>query len=294
MDEPFNLLLVDDDSIDRMAVRRSLKGLGTQFTIEEAESGVGALAALQSAPFDCILLDYHLPDADGLAVLQSIRAANNAIPVIMLTGQGDEELAVELMKAGAADYIPKGRLSPEHLTKSVRSAVRFYRAQLAASQAHEARQRAEEALRKSEQMLATTLKSIGDAVIATDATSHVTFMNVVAETLTGWTEAEAAGRPLAEVFHIINEETRVEVESPVAKSIREGTIVGLANHTLLIARNGSEHPIDDSAAPIRDDSGQIVGVVMTFHDVSERRQSEQALQESEQRFRAMADSSTLR
>jgi len=119
-----------------------------------------------------------------------------------------------------------------------------------------------------------TLSSIGDAVIATDAEGRVTFMNSIAESLTGWTDAEAEGKPLKEVFRIINEFTRQEVENPVAKVIRKGTVVGLANHTILVARDGTERPIDDSGAPIRDEAGRLVGVVLVFRDITERRQAE--------------------
>jgi PAS domain S-box-containing protein len=114
----------------------------------------------------------------------------------------------------------------------------------------------------------TTLSSIGDAVIATDVEARITFMNPIAEELTGWTLADARGRPLGEVFSIVNEETRRKVESPVARVLREGAIVGLANHTVLVRRDGTDLPIDDSAAPIRDDDGKLFGVVMVFRDVS--------------------------
>jgi PAS domain S-box-containing protein len=147
---------------------------------------------------------------------------------------------------------------------------------------------AEERERESGQWLATTLSSIGDAVIATDAAGRVTFMNPVAEKLTGWPEVEARYRPLREVFHIVHEETREEVESPVDKVLREGTVVGLANHTMLLRRDGTEVAIDDSGAPIKDGSGAVAGVVLVFHEITERRRAENALRESEQRFRAMA------
>ncbi|HEX8721975.1 MAG TPA: PAS domain S-box protein [Pyrinomonadaceae bacterium] len=133
------------------------------------------------------------------------------------------------------------------------------------------RARAESAALSSRESLETTLRSIGDAVIATDGRGHVRFMNPVAERLTGWPLAEAEGRPLAEVFRIVNEETRETVESPADKVLREGRVVGLANHTLLLARDGREVPIDDSGAPIRDERGQTAGVVLVFHDVTEQR-----------------------
>jgi PAS domain S-box-containing protein len=129
----------------------------------------------------------------------------------------------------------------------------------------------------SRDLLHTTLSSIGDAVIATDQAGRVTFMNGVAEGLTGWTQTQADGRALEEVLHIVNEETRASVESPVDKALRESVIVGLANHTVLISREGVERPIDDSAAPIRGPQGKIVGVVLVFRDVTERQESEKQL-----------------
>jgi PAS domain S-box-containing protein len=129
--------------------------------------------------------------------------------------------------------------------------------------------------RVSNAWFSTTLKSIGDAVIATDDEGRIDFMNEVAETLTGWPTREARGQPLKTVFHIVNERTRFEVESPVAKVLREGVVVGLANHTVLIRRDGKELAIDDSGAPIRDASGDLLGVVLVFRDVTAKRREEE-------------------
>ncbi len=123
-----------------------------------------------------------------------------------------------------------------------------------------------------------TLRSIGDAVIATDEKGGVTFMNPAARSLTGWTDDGAAGQPLPRVFRIINERTRDTVENPVEKVLRLGTVVGLANHTILINKNGSEIPIDDSAAPIQAADGTLVGVVLVFRDISERRRAEKEIE----------------
>jgi len=122
----------------------------------------------------------------------------------------------------------------------------------------------------SREWLRVTLSSIGDAVITTDREGRCTFLNPVAEKLTGWTSAEAAGVELTRVFHIVHQESREEVENPALRSLREGVIVGLANHTLLLARDGTEHPIDASAAPIREGDGEIAGTVLVFRDITER------------------------
>lgn len=126
----------------------------------------------------------------------------------------------------------------------------------------------------------TTLASIGDAVIVTDETGNVRFINPVAEALTGWSAADAANMPLETVFRIVNATTREPVESPVAHVLRAGVIVGLANHTVLLARDGRELPIDDSGAPIRDQAGQLIGVVLVFRDITERYAAEQELRRS--------------
>jgi len=143
------------------------------------------------------------------------------------------------------------------------------------------------ALRKSEQWLSTTLRSIGDAVIATDAQGMVTFMNRVAEDLTGWDESEAVGQPLEVVFDIINEQTGERVESPVTKVLRENAAVGLANHTVLVAKDGTRRPIDDSGAPIRGEGGTTVGTVLVFRDVTERRRVEEERRLQWERFLTM-------
>jgi PAS domain S-box-containing protein len=133
--------------------------------------------------------------------------------------------------------------------------------------------RAEEALRGSEERLSTTLRSIGDAVIATDAEGRVTLLNPSAQSLTGWKQEEATGKPLKEVFNIVNEETGRPVEDPASQVLREDRAVGLPRRSVLIARDGTRWPIDDSGAPIRDSQGNITGVVLVFHDISEQKQA---------------------
>jgi len=133
-------------------------------------------------------------------------------------------------------------------------------------------------LRASVERHSITLQAVGDGIIATDAHGRVELLNPIAEALTGWRQGDACGRPLTEVFHIVNEETRQEVENPVTKVLREGMIVGLANHTLLIAKDGVERPIADSAAPIRDGGGEIFGVVLVFRDQTDERRTHRLVQ----------------
>jgi PAS domain S-box-containing protein len=134
--------------------------------------------------------------------------------------------------------------------------------------------RAEEAIAEQREWLETTLASIGDAVIATDEHAKVVFMNPIAEHLTGWSIDQARGRPCTEVFDIVNEDTRRTVENPATRVLKEGIIVGLANHTTLISLDGTERPIDDSGAPIRDKNGRTIGAVLVFRDIGDRRKAE--------------------
>jgi PAS domain S-box-containing protein len=151
------------------------------------------------------------------------------------------------------------------------------------------RRDAEDAERAQRQWFETTLASIGDAVIATDAESRVTFMNRIAADLTGWDPAEAQGLPLRRVFQIINEQTGDEAVNPIDKVIREGVTVGLANHTLLVSRDGRRIPLDDSGAPIQRD-GSTLGAVLVFRDVTERRKAQQQIEKSERHYRLLFES----
>jgi PAS domain S-box-containing protein len=156
----------------------------------------------------------------------------------------------------------------------------------------EARMQAERAAQLQRERFAVTLASIADAVIATDVRGRITFINAVASELTGWPGAEALGRPVDEVFRIVSEQTRDPVEGPTSRVLREGRVVGLANGTLLLGRDGAERPIDDSGAPIRDGSGRLVGTVLVFRDVTERAVAEAqqaALLAREQEARRLAE-----
>jgi PAS domain S-box-containing protein len=149
------------------------------------------------------------------------------------------------------------------------------------------RKQGEEQLRQAESLLAATLRSIGDGVLATDEHARITMINPVAEALTGWPEPDALGRPVDDVFAIVSEETHARALNPVDRVLREGVIVGLANHTALVARDGTMRPIADSGAPIRDHDGQVRGAVLVFRDVSKERRAEEALRQSQERVRLM-------
>ncbi len=152
------------------------------------------------------------------------------------------------------------------------------------------RKQAAAALAAQHEWFRVTLASIGDGIIASDPEGHVTYMNGIAEALTGWTNASSKGMPLADVFHIVNEATRQQVNNPAALVIRSGHILGLANHTVLISRDGTERPITDSAAPILDDGGRILGVVLVFRDFTEQRRAEEAIAEQREWFETTLES----
>lgn len=149
------------------------------------------------------------------------------------------------------------------------------------------------ALYQSQKEFGAILYSIGDGVVTTDKRGNVTHLNPVAEKLTGWNEQEAKNRNIEEIFHIVNEETHERVESPVHRVLREGQIAGLANHTILISKNGEKTPISDSGSPIKDEQGDIIGVVMIFNDQTEERRQKEALRESEEKHRNLVSKMQL-
>lgn len=152
MEENLNILVVDDDEVDRMAVRRALAKAGLKMDLAEATNCAEGIAAMQR-PFDCVFLDYRLPDQDGLALIQTIRQRGDKTPVIVLTSQGDEQIAVELMKAGATDYLPKSKIASETLARILRNAIRVYRAERMAEQANQRLRESNELLIRRNQEL---------------------------------------------------------------------------------------------------------------------------------------------
>jgi two-component system, sensor histidine kinase and response regulator len=165
MEEVLKILIVDDDEVDRMALRRLLKAAGVKVETVEAYDCAMAIAEVKEQPFDCAFIDYRLPDMDGLGLVQQLRGSNVKIPLIILTGQGDEQIAVELMKAGASDYIAKGRLSPEALAQVLRSAIRLYQAQ---QQAEQAEQQKEQLARQREDFVSRLTHDLRTPLVAAD------------------------------------------------------------------------------------------------------------------------------
>jgi PAS domain S-box-containing protein len=282
------ILLVDDQPANLLSLRAVLEG--SDMALVEAHSGEDALSLLLQDEFAVVLLDVQMPGLDGFETAKLIRGREETrhTPIIFQTAYDTDRATIEkAYQLGAVDFLVKPLL-PVVLRAKVKGFLELlqYRqeAKRQAEQLRQAERRefkeklAEENARLQQQRewLRVTLSSIGDGVITTDPQGRVTFLNPVAESLTMWRQEQAVGKPLAEVFHIVNEMTRQTVENPVGKVIATGHIVGLANHTILIAKDSTERAIDDSAAPIRDSKGNTVGVVLVFRDVTERRLAERS------------------
>jgi two-component system, cell cycle sensor histidine kinase and response regulator CckA len=256
-----SILIVEDEAIVAKDLSQKLARLGYDIA---GVTGGGAEAvdlAREHRP-DLVLMDIRLQGGmDGVEAAQAIHR-DRAVPVIYLTAHADAATLERAKLTEPFGYILKP-FEERQLESHIQMAL--YRHQ------------AEERVRQEREWLRVTLHSIGDGVITTDAAGRVTFLNPVAEELTGWKLAEALGRPVGEVFSLINEETRKPAPNPVERALREGKVVGLANHSALISREGKERAIDDSAAPIKDSQGRLLGVVMVFHDVTEKRRAEAAL-----------------
>jgi PAS domain S-box-containing protein len=257
---PARVLVVEDDRVVARDIQEQLTRLGHTVVATAVRCDEAIAIATERRP-DIILMDIRLDDgSDGVEAAQHIRDRLQ-LPVIFLTAYADE---ATITRASVTE--PFGYLLKPFEESQVRTAIELalYRSA------------AEKKLRESERLYAVTLASLGEAVIATDAQSGIRLMNPIAEALTGWSQDEALGRPLAEVFRIVHEETRMSVEDPAAKVLRVRAVVPLANHALLLTRDGREIAIDDSGAPIFDDRGGITGVVVVFRDITQRRQAEHA------------------
>ena len=253
-----NILIVEDENIVALDIKNRLKKLG-YVVVGRSATGEGAIDKAAEPRPDLILMDIRLKgEMDGIAAAAEIRQQLD-IPVIYLTAYSDE---ATLQRARVTE--PYGYLIKPFEDRDLHTTISMalYR------------HKAERELRESRQWLATTLRSIGDAVIATDRRGCIKFMNPVAERLTGWSQAEALGHPSEEIFKIINGKTRLPAANPVERVLAENRTVELDENTLLIAKDGQEIPIDDSAAPIVDETGMAEGVVLVFRDISERTEAE--------------------
>jgi PAS domain S-box-containing protein len=259
-------MVVEDDRVVARDIQQQLKRMGHQVVGTAARGEDAVSLALNNDP-DLVLMDIRLEgEIDGIDAAQQIRERCGS-PVVFLTAYTDDETVGRASRAEPFGYLLKP-FDESQLRTTIEMALYKHAA--------------EQKLRESERRYATTLSSIGDAVIATDKLARITFINPAAQALTGWRQEEAVGIPIQTVFRIVNEETRETVEDPAAKALQLGRAVGLAERTVLLTRDGRELPVDDCGSPITDDRGEITGAVLVFRDITQRNQVQESLRASQE------------
>ena len=250
---PQRILLIQNDAVSAKAILEALAHSSDgAFQVEWVRRCSDALESLKDV--DAILVDLYLPDSRGIETFDVVFRAAPKVPILVLIDSKDEKTAKLAVQCGAQDYLFKTRLDayllPKALVSMIERAAYF------------------DALFEEKERAVVTLNSIGDAVVTTDVSGQLTYLNVIAERLTGWPLEEALGRPLEEVFRIVDAETREPVQNPMTLAIRDNKTVALKPNCVLVRRNGVESAIEDSVAPIHDRHGTVTGAVMVFHDVS--------------------------
>ncbi len=317
-DSTIHLLIIEDDQDDYVLARDMLLEIyGERLVLDHVEDSSEALDAIGRKRYDACLLDYRLGRETGLDVIPRLLGQARPTPIILLTGQANLEVDVGAMRAGAADYLEKGKIDARSLERSIRFAMERSRHQDELMQLHAdlerqvqlrteqlrranadlvaevlERRRAQERLEEESERLRTMLESIDDGVIVADADGCVTLINPIAGLLTGWGQ-EGLDRHIAEVFVAADEATGARLEDPVGRAVGENRGVRLARQTILIARDGSTRPIEESAAAIQDSSGRVRGVIFVFRDISERRRDEAKVRESRERLRFVLEAARI-
>ena len=254
----FKILLIQNDPSAAARIKTALAAEEPgSFEVEWVRQLSQGLKALSKMGIAAVLLDLSLPDSEGVETFDKLFAASPDVPILILAGNGTEGLAKEAVSRGAKDYLVEAHLDTYSLQRALRNAVE--------------RSSIEDALYAEKERAVVTLNSIGDAVLCTNISGRITYLNAVAEEMTGWPLIEAIGKPLAEVFRIIDEATRQTARDPMQMAVEQNKTVGLTANCVLIRRDGFESAIEDSAAPIHDRSGRVIGAVIVFHDVSAAR-----------------------
>ena len=252
-----SVLLVLADAAEAKAVRRSLsKARNDPFKVESVSSCEDAIKRLSDPGGEkiaAVVVDLSLPDRQGIETFDALLRTSPHVPILVLSHLRDEDVAKLAMQHGAQDYLLQERLDGHSLSKALDKMLE--------------RSAYAEALFLERERAQVTLNSIGDAVISTDIAGNITYLNAVAESMTGWSRQEACGRPLQEVLRIIDGESREPALNPLAMAMLHNKSVGLSANCVLIRRDGHESAIEDTAAPIHDPRGQLTGAVIVFHDV---------------------------
>jgi diguanylate cyclase (GGDEF)-like protein/PAS domain S-box-containing protein len=258
---PKSILLIEDDPEEARLVHEMLKdSISSVFELTHVESMTDAERYLAGRSVDILLMDLGLADLPGL---EAVRAAAPHTAMVLLSSADDEEIAVQAVQEGAQDYLIKGQIEPRSLTRALVNSA--------------ARKMTEEALFLEKERAQETLDCIGDAVICTDCSGNITFLNPVAERMTGWPLKDAAGRPMNETFRIVDATTRESIVDPMAKATFQNRAGKLPSNCVLIRRDGYEIFIEDSVAPIHNREGQVAGAVIVFRDVTATRLLEEKL-----------------
>ena len=252
------LLLIEDNPGDARLLRDMLHEPGAEnieiIHVDCMSDGEKHLAA---HPVDIILLDLGLPDAQGLGAIRRAHSAGPSIPLVVLTGLHDEELAAQSLQQGAQEHLIKGQVDTRGLLRALRYAAE--------------RKTMDDALFEEKERAQVTLNCIGDAVASTDISGNLTFLNLVAERLSGWSWQEAVGLPMPAVFRLVDAASRETLPNPMELAIARNRVVHLPSNAILVRRDGSDLPIEDSVAPIHDREGKPTGAVMVFRDASAAR-----------------------
>jgi diguanylate cyclase (GGDEF)-like protein/PAS domain S-box-containing protein len=253
-----NVLLIDNDPAAAGQIGAALGAAGAgAFEVEWVRALSEGVDRLSQKGIAAVLLDLSLADSQGIETFDKLFAAAPDVPILILGGDVPESLAKEAVSRGAQDYLLPGHLDSYSLPRALRNAIE--------------RKFVEDALYVEKERALVTLNSIGDAVLCTNISGNITYLNLVAEKMTGWLRAEAIGKPLAEVFRIIDGGTRQPARDPMEMAVEQNKTVGLTVNCVLVDRDGFESAIEDSAAPIHDRSGRVIGAVIVFHDVSAAR-----------------------
>jgi diguanylate cyclase (GGDEF)-like protein/PAS domain S-box-containing protein len=253
-----DVLLIEDDPAVAGVIQEALADASdSPFIVESVRRLSDGLERVRRGGIEAVLLDLSLPDSQGINTFSMLSLAAPGVPILVLVDVGDEDITKEAVNRGAQDYLLKIRLDNYSLTRALHSVI--------------ARKAVEDTLFLEKERAQVTLNSIGDAVISTDISGNVTYLNPVAERMTGWSGEEASGRPFAEVFQIIEGVTREPARNPMQSAVKQNQAVGLTSNCILIRRDGYESAIEDSTAPIHSRTGQVLGAVIVFRDVSEAR-----------------------